>query len=57
MTRIDISEHLKDQLLSVLMYYLDQDMRRTLAREVPCAYNAITGHQNALVVHHDGRPW
>lgn len=38
--RIPISEHYKDQLLSVLTYYMGPDLRGKLMREAPEAYNA-----------------
>jgi hypothetical protein len=36
-------EHYKDQLLKVVSYYMDSEMRRHLMRECPAAYNALCG--------------
>jgi hypothetical protein len=36
-------EHYKDQLLQVVSYYMDSEMRRHFMRECPAAYNALCG--------------
>jgi len=35
----NVSNHHKDQLLKVLFYYMDQDLRYKLMEECPKAYN------------------
>jgi predicted oxidoreductase (fatty acid repression mutant protein) len=36
-------EHHKDQLLAVVNYYMQSEMRRHLMRECPAAYNSLCG--------------
>jgi hypothetical protein len=52
----EITDFHKSQLLAVLMHYLQPDMRRTLMREVPAAYNDWCDSEIVEVVHiSDGR--
>ncbi len=49
MLNLDIKEHHKDQLLTVLFYYMDQDVRQKLMLECPAAYNAACGSEVVAV--------
>jgi hypothetical protein len=45
-----------EQLLDLCFYYMDQELRGKLIRELPVAYNAYVGWNVATVVHTlDGR--
>lgn len=50
-----LSNHDKDQLLAVLGYYMDLDLRRRVMAEAPMAYNAWIGRDVVRVVANDER--
>lgn len=52
--RIDITDHHKDQLLTVLMRHVNPETRRVLMLEVPAAYNEWCGREVVTVVYSDG---
>ena len=45
----NLSNHQKDQLLDTLFYYMSQDTRALLMRELPQAYNAAVGREVVTV--------
>jgi hypothetical protein len=48
---LDVSNIHKDQLLTVLMYHCQPEMRRILMLEVPAAYNEWCGRKVVYVSH------
>jgi hypothetical protein len=46
----NIKAHHKDQLLTVLSYYMSQEIRQKLMLECPAAYNAWCGYEVVEVV-------
>jgi hypothetical protein len=55
MSKGDVSEYQKDQLLAFFAMYMDQDLRARLMAELPRAYNAWVGRRIVEVHHTDGR--
>ena len=45
-----MTNHEKDQVLAVLKHYLPMELRATVMREVPAAYNAWMGREVVAVV-------
>jgi hypothetical protein len=50
MRQKSLSSHHAEQLLDVLGFYMDQDLRAKVAAEVPQAYNAWIGSKVCKVV-------
>lgn len=45
-----MTDHEKDQVLAVLKHHMSMDLRATVMREVPAAYNAWVGREVVTVV-------
>lgn len=52
----NMTDHEKEQILAVVRYHMDQELRRKLMQEAPQAYNAWMGKKYVEVRHTiDGR--